>query len=50
MDCIGYANKTVHTMITELLTHPVVLNAEKRGICSFFMSLWSDSLDMPLKE
>ena len=27
MDYIGYANETAHTMIAELRTHPVVLNA-----------------------
>ena len=27
---IGYANETAHMMIAELMTHPVVLNAEKR--------------------
>ena len=30
MDYIGYSNKTSHTMIAELTTCPVVLNAEKR--------------------
>ena len=30
MDYIGYANETAHTMIAELMTHSVVLNAEKR--------------------
>ena len=29
-DYIGYANETVHMMIAELMTHPVVLNAKKR--------------------
>ena len=47
---IGYANKTAHTMIKELQTHPVVLNSEKREIRSFFMAPWSDSPDMTLKE
>ena len=27
MDYIGYANETAHTMIAELMTHPVALNA-----------------------
>ena len=27
MDYIGYANETAHTMIAEMMTHPVVLNA-----------------------
>ena len=30
MDYIGYANETAYTMITELRTHLVVLNAENR--------------------
>ena len=30
MDYIGYANKTDHTMIVELMTHLFVINAEKR--------------------
>ena len=50
MDCIGYANKTAHTMIAELMTHPVVLNVEKWKICYLFMALWSDSPNMTLKE
>ena len=50
MDYIGYANKTAHTMITELRTHDVILNAEKWEIRSFFMAPWSDSPDMTLKE
>ena len=40
MDYIVYANKTAHTMIAELRTHPVVINAEKWGIHSFFMAPW----------
>ena len=47
---IEHANNTAHTMIAELRTHPVVLNAEKREVCSFFMAPWSDSPDMTLKE
>ena len=50
MDYIGYTNKTAHTMIAELMTHPVFLNAEKQEIRSFFMVLWSDSPNMTLKE
>ena len=50
MDYIRYDNKTAHTMIAELQTHPVVLNTEKREIFSFFMALWSDSPDMTLNE
>ena len=50
MDYIGYANETAHTMIAELRTHPVVINADKREISSFFMAPWSDSPDMTLKE
>ena len=50
MDYIGYANKTAHTMIAELRTHPIVLNAEKWETRSFFMAPWSDSPDMTLKE
>ena len=49
MDYIGYANETSNTMIVELRTHPVVLNAEKREIHSFFMAPWSNSPDMTLK-
>ena len=37
-------------MIAELMTHLVVLNAEKREIRSFFMAPWSDSPNMTLKE
>ena len=40
MDYIGYANKTAHTMIAEMRTHPVVINADKREIRSFFMAPW----------
>ena len=50
MDYIGYSNKTAHRMIAELGTHPVVLNAEKGEICSFFMAPLTNSLDMTLKE
>ena len=50
MDYIRYANETAHPMIAELRTHPVVLNAEKRKIRSFFMAPWSDSSDMTLEE
>ena len=50
MDYIEYFNETAHTMIAELRTHPVVLNAEKREIRSSFTVLWSDSSDMTLKE
>ena len=50
MDYIGYANKTSHMMIAKLRTHPVVLNAKKREIRSFFMATWSYSPDMTLKE
>ena len=50
MDYIGYANEISHTMIAELRTHPVVLNAKKQEIRSFFMAPWSDSPDMTLKE
>ena len=50
MDYIGYANETAHTMIAELRTHPVVLNAKKQEIRSFFMAPWSDSPDKTLKE
>ena len=50
MDYIGYANKTAHTMIAELMTHQVVLNAKKREIFAFFMALWSDSPNMTMKE
>ena len=47
---IGYANETAHTMIAELMTHPVVLNAEKREIRAFFVAPCSDSPNMTLKE
>ena len=47
---IGYANETAHTMIAELMTHPVVLNKEKRQIRSLFMAPWSESPNMTLKE
>ena len=50
MNYVGYANKTSHTMIAELRTHPVVLDTEKWEIRSFFMALWSDSPYMTLKE
>ena len=50
MDYIGYVNETAHKIITELSTHPVVLNTEKQEIRSFFMSPWSDSPDMTMKE
>ena len=50
MDYIGYANETAHTMIAELRTHSIVLNAEKQEICYFFMAPWSDSPDMTLKK
>ena len=50
MDYIGHANETAQTMITELRTHHVVLNAEKWKILSFFMALWSESPYMTLKE
>ena len=50
MDYIGYSNETAHTMISELRTHPVVINADKREISSFFVAPWSDSPDMNLKE
>ena len=49
MDYIRYAKKTAHTMIVELMTHPVVLNAEKREIRAFFIAPWSDSPNMTLK-
>ena len=49
MDCIGYANKIAHIMIVEVRNHPVILHAEKREICSFFVAPWSDSPDMTLK-
>ena len=38
MDCIGYANKISHIMIAELRNHPIILNAEKREIRSFFVA------------
>ena len=47
---IGYTNETAHTMIAELMTHPVVLNAEKREIRAFFVAPCSDSPNMTLKE
>ena len=50
MDYVGYANKISHIMIAELRNHPIILNAEKREICSFFVAPWSDSPDMILKE
>ena len=50
MDYIGYANEAAHTMIAELMMHPVVLNTEKREIFAFFMAPWSDSPNMTLKE
>ena len=50
MDYIGYANETAHTMIAELMTQPVVLNARKREIRAFLMAPWSDSPNMTLKE
>ena len=50
MEYIGYANETAHMMIAKLRTDPVILNAEKQEICSFFMALWSDSPNMTLKE
>ena len=50
MDYIGYANETALMMITELMTHPVFLNAEKQEICSFFMAPLSNFPNMTLNK